>query len=280
MANIKQTSKAQSGLLYVASGLVLTMGLILFFLSDNTQTFFAWTIGVPLTAAFLGGGYLASFILEFMAARERTWARSRIAVPAVLLFTSVTFVVTLLHLDKFHLNSENPITVMVTWAWILVYAIVPFLMAVIYVQQMRSGGENPPRQHPLPLWMKLMLGGQALLMLGLGVGMFFLPEVFAPLWAWELTPLTARAIAAWLLGLGIAAAHSVLEDDWVRLRPAVVSYALYGILQVINLLRYPSAAGLDWASAKTWAYVAFIASILLVGVVGTWLSQKHYRQES
>ena len=95
MPSVKVSTKAQQAILYIASALVLIMGLILYFLSDNTATYFAWTIGVPLTAAFLGAGYLASFILEFMAAREQIWARSRVAVPTVLLFTSLTFIITL-----------------------------------------------------------------------------------------------------------------------------------------------------------------------------------------
>jgi hypothetical protein len=51
------------------------------------------------------------------------------------------------------------------------------------------------------------------------------------------------------------------------------SYAIYGLLQIINLVRYPNAEGLDWAQAKTWFYLAFVLSILLVGAYGTWKAQ-------
>jgi hypothetical protein len=43
----------------------------------------------PLTAAVLGAGYWASFALELLSARERHWARTRVAVPAVLLFSTL-----------------------------------------------------------------------------------------------------------------------------------------------------------------------------------------------
>ena len=101
------------------------VGIQLFILSEQTDRFFAWTIQNPLTAAFLGGAYWASFAMEFLAARRRVWAYARIAVPAVLIFTGMTLVVTLLHLGQFHLNSPDLITRGVAWAWLIVYAIVP-----------------------------------------------------------------------------------------------------------------------------------------------------------
>lgn len=274
MNNTKTSTSAQKAMLYAASGLVFTMGIILYFLSDNTETYFAWTIGVPLTAAFLGAGYLTSFILEFMAARESIWARGRIAVPAVLLFTSLTFIITLIHLDKFHFNSDNLLTLFITWAWILIYALVPLVMGLILIQQLRTPGVNPARSEALPLWFRLVLGFQAALMLLLGIGFLFAPESFAPFWAWNLTPLTGRAIGAWLIGIGVAGAQSVFENDWLRLRPAMMSYMLWGFLQGFNLLRYPNAAGLDWDHLKTWAYCVFILSILLIGTFGTWQAQR------
>ena len=271
----KLTTIAQRRLLYVASGLVLIMGVILFFLSNDTETFFSWTIGILMTAAFLGSGYLASFVLEFLAARESLWVRSRIAVPAVLSFTSLTFIVTMIHLDKFHLDSDNPITITITWAWILVYALVPIIMSIIYSQQLRSEGNPSPVIAPLPVWFKgilIALGGSMLL---LGIGFLFIPTDLMSLWAWDQTALTARAIGAWLVGIGMTAVHCVLEDDWTRIQSVMIAYILFGGLQLINLLRYPNANGLDWSALNTWIYIGFVIVILLAGLYGTWQSKKH-----
>lgn len=270
----KTTNKSQQGILYIASGLVLIMGLILYFLSDFTETYFAWTIAVPLTAAFLGAGYLASFILEFMAAREALWSRSRIAVPAVLLFTSLTFLITLIHIDKFHLGVSNTLTLILTWAWIVVYAVVPFIMGFILIQQLRSKGIDSARIAPLPQGFKLVLGLQAAVMLVIGVVFLFFPDARS-IWTWELTPLTARAVGAWLVGMAVAGIQSIVENDWVRLRAAMLSYATYGVLQIINLVRYPNATGLDWSAADTWIYVAFVLSILGIGLFGSLQAQKY-----
>jgi hypothetical protein len=271
----KTTNQSQQGILYVASALVLIMGLILYFLSDYTETYFAWTIAVPLTASFLGAGYLASFILEFMAARETLWSRSRIAVPAVLLFTSLTFIITLIHIDKFHLGVSNTLTLILTWAWIVVYALVPFIMGFILIQQLRSKGTDSPRLAPLPRIFKLVLGIQAAVMLVLGAVFLLFPAESLQIWPWNLTPLTARAIGAWLVGMGVAGTQSIVENDWLRLRAAMLSYATYGALQIINLFRYPNAEGIDWSAADIWLYVVFVLSILGIGLFGSWQVQKH-----
>ena len=113
------TDKSMRVMLLAASFLVLLSGILLYVLSEQTDKYFAWTINPPLTAAFLGAGYWASFILEFLSAREQSWEKARIAVPAVALFTLLTLIVTLIHLDKFHLNSPVFITVVLSGSVLL-----------------------------------------------------------------------------------------------------------------------------------------------------------------
>jgi hypothetical protein len=62
----------------------------LFVLADRTDQYFAWTINPPLTAAFLGGGYAAGFVLVVLTMRERVWARARIAYATGCVFVWVT----------------------------------------------------------------------------------------------------------------------------------------------------------------------------------------------
>ena len=113
--DLKQTTRGMRVVLYVASFLVLAVGLSLYLLSERTDVYFSWTINPPLTAAFLGAGYLASFPLELLSARERIWARTRPAVPGVWIFTFLTLIVTLVHLDRFHFDSPFFITRAGTW---------------------------------------------------------------------------------------------------------------------------------------------------------------------
>ena len=254
-------------LLYVAAVLVLLAGFQLFVFTDRTATFFAWTIAPPLAAAFLGAAYWASMAIEALAARQALWANARIAVPTVLVFTVLTLAATLNHLDKFHLGSQfEARTRIVTWAWIGVYALVPVLMLIILVVQARTPGPDPPRVAVLPGWLCWLLGAQAVGLFGLGVALFAVPDQASPLWPWPLTTLVAQATGAWLISLGVAAGHAVLERSARRLRPAAVGYILLVVLQCIALARYPHQFA--WGSASGVVYLIVLGTMLLTGTAG------------
>jgi hypothetical protein len=254
-------------LLFTASALVLLAGIQLFVFTGQTDHFFAWTIANPLAAAFLGAAYWASVAIEALAGRERLWANARIAVPAVLVFTLLTLAATLTHLGQLHLGGRFPTgTQIVTVAWIAIYLLVPAVMLILLAVQARTPGVDPPRSAGLPAWLLVMLGVQAIVLLGLGIALFAAPGQTAPLWPWNLTPMMAQATGAWLISLGVAAGHALLERDARRLRPAAVGYILLAGLLFIALARYPHQ--FDWRSASGITFVIFLGTMLLTGVAG------------
>jgi hypothetical protein len=267
LTDVRPTIPGMRTMLLVASGLVFTIGISLFVLSEQTERFFAWTIASPMTAAFLGAAYWASAVLEFQASRERAWCNARIAVPAVLLFTTLTLIVTLLHVDRFHFAAPLLITRIGTWTWLLVYALVPIIMGVLLVVQLRQPGGDPPRTQPLPPWARWIFVAQAAIMAPLGLALLLAPAAAAPLWPWALTPLTARAVGAWLISLGVAAGHVAWENDRRRVRPASSSYLVLAALELLALLRY--GGELRWGEPGPWLYVLFL--LVMLGL-GGWLS--------
>lgn len=265
----KPLTPGMRAMLYVASGLVFAVGVTLFLLSEQTDRFFAWTIQSALTAAFLGASYWSACVLEFMAARRRRWADARVAVPAVITFTALTLVVTLLHLDRFHFGAPELITRAGTWFWLAVYALVPVIMTALLIQQIRVPGGDLPREAPMPAWMRLALIIIAAVLLLLGIALLAAPGGVAPLWPWPLTPLTGRAIGAWLIGLGIAAGHAAWEQDLQRARPVMVSAVVFCLLQFVALARYPGEFA--WGTAGGWIYLLFLIVFLGIGAYG-WLA--------
>ena len=271
-ANLKKTTAGIRIILYVASFLVLSVGLSLYFLSEKTDIYFSWTINPPMTAAFLGAGYLASFLLEFLSARERIWAKARTAVPGVLAFTILTSIVTLIHLERFHFDSPVFITLAGTWVWLFIYIGVPIALTILWALHARQPGIDPLREKPLPAWMRTTLILQGFVMLFFGAAMLLIPETIIPLWPWKLSVLTSQAIGAWGVGIGIIALHASWENDWTRLFPMMVSYFVYGALQSINLLRYPDV--LDWTRFSASFYTFFVLTVLLIGAYGTWKARQ------
>lgn len=265
-ANTKPTLPAMRLMLYIAGGLVFITGIQLFILTEYTERFFAWTIQSPLTAAFLGAAYWASCALEVLAARQRLWAHARIAVPTVLLFTTLTLVVTILHIGNFHLAHPDPLTRTLAWAWVIVYASVPLLLGGLLLLQARAPGSDPVRTRPLPLWLQICLVFYAAIMIPLGLGMLLIPDQIIPHWPWALTPLTCRAIGAWFFALGFALAHTLWENDWRRIWVETAAVGIFALLELVAVVRYPAA--IDWSKPQAWIYIVLISGVLALGAYG------------
>jgi hypothetical protein len=251
--------------LLVGAFLVTLAGIQLYVLSGHTDRYFAWTIAVSLTAAFLGAFYWASAPLALLAGLRGVWVDARPGVLGVLVFLWATLLTTLIHLGKFHLHGPGHIAQGAAWLWLIIYAADPPLLSVALFLQVRAAGSDPPRSAPVDAWYRVALAIQAAVALGEGVILFAVPLQAARWWPWPLTPLTARAIASWLLGLGVMQATCFFENDWARIRLATISYSLLGVLQLAALARYSTT--FRWGVAGG-IYIAFVASILLLGLYG------------
>ncbi len=266
----KPTIRSMQLILIVAAVLVLLQGLPIYLFPHDTATIFSWTVNPPITVAFLGAAYLSSMFMEYLAAREATWADARIAVPAVLVFTSLTTIVTLRHIDKFHFGSEHDLyTQIVTWAWLVIYVVVPPALAVIWWQQAKAPGVDAPKGPPMGRALRAVLAVQALVLTLVGLCLYVAPEDVAPeLWPWKLSALTGGAIGAWLLGIGVGVWHALWENDLRRVRPGMIGFVVFAALQLVAIIRLAGfetddgVSVLDWGGAKVWVYVLLIVSML------------------
>jgi hypothetical protein len=233
------------------------IGLPLVVLTTETATYFAWTIEPPMTAGFLGANYWSSALLAILAARETLWARGRVSVSVALAFAPLTTLATLIHLDEFHLDTFYG------WFWVVAYTIYPLQLAWFLTKQLRTPGSDPPRERLLPLWVKGLLGVHALLMVPLGIAMFLLPETVADVWPWNLPPLSAQVVAAWVLAFGVLAGHSIYENDFSRVRAGMLGYPFLGAMQVLMLVRF--SEDVRWQDPSAWVYAGVIASFFVLG---------------
>jgi hypothetical protein len=156
--------------------------------------------------------------------------------------------------------------VALTWVWILVYALVPPILGLLLLGQLRQGGSDMPRQHRLPHWLRGLLICQAAVMLVVGALLLLVPTLLSDLWPWALSALTGRTIGAWLVGLGLAAGHMAWENAFERISAGLASMLVFVGLQAVALLRFP--ADLRWDAPQSWFYLAFLGSLLVVGLAG------------
>ena len=149
--------------------------------------------------------------------------------PAVFLFTALTLIATLIHLDKFHLGSDfELITQTGTWVWLFIYASFPIAMMIMWIKQLRVPVIDPPLQHPISRVLRSILIIRATIMIVLGIALFIAPvQTGELLWPWKLSALTGRAIGAWLIGIGTAAGHMAYEKDWWRVEARALAFWVF-----------------------------------------------------
>jgi hypothetical protein len=270
--------RGMRAMLLSAALLVLIIGFPAFFYPQQTDVFFAWTIDGPIMAAALGASYLAASVLEAVAARQRSWAEARIAVPAVLTFTVLTLVITVLHIGRFHLHSDVAMARIVAWVWLAVYASVPAIMGTLWLVQARAPDREPSRAVLMSPALRLAWILLALILLPLGAYLLVDPTRAAALWPWALTALTGRATGAWLAGFGVLCAHAAAENDLVRLRPVFPAVTFLAILQGIVLLRFGDK--LDWTRPSTWVYALVLAGWLATALYSWSVLRLHRRVDA
>jgi hypothetical protein len=253
------TPGVRAGLVAIAS-VIFWLGLSLFVFPTHTDDLFAWTIQPPLTAAFLGASYWASTTLAVACAAERDWARGRAFAAPYLVAGVVLLWVTLVHIDRFHMDAVTG------WAWLILYAVFPPSVLVLLGRQLRTPGTEPAPGPPIPPAILAVLGLQGIVMVALGTALVIAPEDAASLWPWNLTALTGRAIGTFVLAQGVLALAVCRERDWSRVRPAMLQFVVLGTLHLVAIARFSDT--LDWDRAGAWLYLGFVVSVLAVGVYG------------
>jgi hypothetical protein len=233
-------------------------------LARHTDALFAWTIQPPISAAFLGAGYGGGFVLSVLSLRSRSWGLAQVAMATVWVFTVLTLVATLLHLDRFHFGADGLVARGAAWFWLAVYLVVPVALGIAVVTQLQPSRRRGAR--PLPWWLATLLAVEGAVMLVVGIVQLVAPGLAATWWPWMLTPLTSRMIGAWLVAFGVAAGLSLVEGDLIRLRIAAIGYTVFGLLELAALAGYGDAV--RWGAPATTLYLAGLVSIVITGAAG------------
>ncbi|HET7717476.1 MAG TPA: hypothetical protein VFK86_17780, partial [Bauldia sp.] len=225
-------------LVAAAAVLVTIAGTQLFALAEQTDFYFAWTIKPPLTAAFLGASYWASLFLLLDIVLVATWRQARAGLISILAFTTLTLILTLLHLDRFHFGASQTLPVIAAWAWLVVYVVTPVAFALSLWAQLRIPGDDSPPSGPLPSLLRALFLIQAGILIVFGVALLVAPTAAAAWWPGPLTPLTGQAVGAWLVAVAIAGAGVLVDNDRRSAAGPAQSYAFFGILQLLAVARF------------------------------------------
>jgi protein-S-isoprenylcysteine O-methyltransferase Ste14 len=127
----------------------------------------------------------------------------------------------------------------------------------------------------LPAWQRIALIASAAVLLVVGGLLFVTPAAMAPLWPWDLTPLTSRAVGTWLFAIGFALAHAAHENDYARIAAGAKAYTVFAVLALIALARFPQ--DVHWDRPGAWLYVLFLVAAVYLGGYG-WIASRRLDQ--
>jgi hypothetical protein len=213
-----------------------------------TQSNFAWPIQPVVAAALFGAIYFCALLLMLAGAFTRIWERVRVIVLPSAVFTAVMLLPTFLHWDRFTTQS-------VSFAlWLASYLLPPPIFVACYIwQQKRSQPVGFDVTQPLPGFARTFLfaNGAALTVFSIVVMLF--PSSLQAIAPFAFTPLTARALAGFVVLAALLQVSMALENDWPRATLAAVMLIPLPFVVLCQLIRF--ASGVQWGNAALWIFL-------------------------
>jgi hypothetical protein len=245
----------------------------LLILAARTEDFFAWTIAVPASAAFIGLFYLAAAVMAVILLRQPAWAPVRPALLPVVAFVWLVLPITLLHLETFHLTTGGFPARAWAWIWVVVYVVIPPAYVFGFRWQARAPGGNPPRTAPLPGSARVMLVALGMALAAMGLALLVAPTAVAPLWPWNLTALTGRMIGATLIGVALLAVSVARTNDRVTGRIAAVGLLVCAVTALVVAVSHGREV-VQWSEPSAWVYLGVC---VVLGAIAAGVSPRPHR---
>jgi hypothetical protein len=254
---LRSTRLAVAGLLVLA---ILNAG-FLYFLPAHADTGYAWAIVPPVSAAFLGAGYLAGVVATALVVfAAQRWRSIQPLAVALFVLSIGLLAATLLHTDRFKWEYVP------TWVWTAVYALAPIGVVVLSARQ-RAITLRPMLADPRLSLLRALSLVAGLALGAYGIALFAFPTSLGAHWPWPQTPLLAQADASWLAM--IAAALLWCAHDLRRASEAFIPYATLGAW-CLALLALPAlhADDLTHTGAPLLTYLGALIALLALAVLG------------
>ena len=231
--------------IWVLLVLAAANGLFLYFVPSLAETDYAWNIKPAVNAAFIGAGFLAGTVATGLVLATATrWRTFSTLPPALWVLASTLLAATIIHQDRF--KWDYPLT----WVWTVIYAGVPLAVPFLVLRQRRAADAVPAADPRLRTLRVLSAIAGAPLLAG-AIALFVAPVELGEHWIWSLTPLLARAVAAW--------------------------YALFGtmLLSCALGMRRPADALIPYATLASWSLLLLALPVLHpddVSGAGLWIA--------
>jgi hypothetical protein len=248
--------------------ILLVAWIVLFLLPGQTDRRFAWTIAPTMTAMLMGAGYGSALYFFARVLTGRRWHRVGLGFLPTTVFTWMMFGATLLHWDRFR-HGSLPFAL---WFW--VYLLTPIVVPGLWLlNRRRDPGTPEPGDVPYPGWVRVAMVGAGALLLAIAAWLYLAPSNAIAVWPWLLTPLTARAVAAFVALPGVAWLAIAWDGRWSAARTMLATVAIGLALLLIAVTRAWSE--FDHTNALSYLYVAGLAGTLAaIATLTVWMGRR------
>jgi len=237
-------------------------GVFLYLVPGRADTDYAWSIQPPVNAAFIGAGFLAGTLATGLVLwRATRWRSFSLLPPALWVLATTLLLATIIHADRF--RWDYPLT----WVWTLVYAGVPVAIPYLVAAQWQIA-EPPPEVDPALRAPRILAGIAGAGLLAGAAALYLAPADLGEHWLCPLTPLLARAVAAWYALFGTMLLTFALAQR--RRVEGLIGYATLATWCVL-LLALPLLHPGDVSGGAAWyALMAALLTLAIYGLAMAW----------
>lgn len=207
--------------------------IILMSLPSMTELLFVWTVNPEINARLMGVMYGNALILVAIGAFQTSWARVRINMVVITLFSILATGLTFFYLKPFLAHPWYHLTF-----WLFMYLVLFFSAPYVFITQEKKYGGRLSVQIPLNTAARLLAGASLLISLICGLGLLFQIDTVNQYWPWTLPPLVGGLIGVLFITHTAAYAWALWDGDWLRVRPifwqAPLTAALLLLLPLIH----------------------------------------------
>ena len=230
---------------------------ILMSLPGETKNLFIWTINPEINARLVGVMYGNALLLVALGMIQTEWARVRVIMVVITLFSVLATLLTFFYLDPFRAHPWFHFAY-----WLSMYGVLLVAAPYVFVSQERRSGGRLPVRVPLTSAARLMATASALISLACGLALLFMVGEVNDVWPWKLPPLVGGMIGVLLVAHAAAYGWGLWDGDWLRVRPIFWQSPPTGLLLVLLPVAHSSDLHADTGTALP-AYYAVIAFVAL-----------------
>jgi hypothetical protein len=221
---------------------------------------FAWNVENRQSSIYLGTGFLLRAGLFISIITARYWDEIRWMVWGNAVFAGVLLGVTMIWGERFHWRRFLAI------GWLFLYIEEPvWMFSLVPEARAAAAAAGPLPGAPVNPFLTGVLVFEALVMLGVGIYLFFLDRFPNPIWPWKPDLVSARVLAGWPLAWAAWAPALAFAGSWAAARSGVVLNLVWLGMVLLSLLLFRSQFPLSQRSTRIHLAVTAGLFVLILG---------------